>query len=126
MSSIQIKIIGVIVCYIAIFISGYWLSKLGQPFNTIILNIHKLIALALFIFLIITICRINKISALSTLELTICIITGAFFLFTIISGGLVSINKPLPDIIKKVHHISPYLTVLCTAFCLYFLLTRKQ
>ena len=30
--------------------SGFWLSSLGRPLNSIILNIHKLIALATVIY----------------------------------------------------------------------------
>ena len=46
---------------------------------------------------------------------------GLFFLGTILTGGLVSIDKPLPKILVFLHKITPYLTVLSTCVTLYII-----
>jgi hypothetical protein len=49
-----------------------------------------------------------------------------FFLSTIVSGGLVSIDKPMPAPISIMHKLFPYLTVLSTAVTLYLVLGRRS
>jgi len=91
----------------------------------IIFNIHKLVSLAAVVFLIITIYQINQVAKLSAIELIASVVTGLLSLGTIVSGGLVSIDKPVPAAISMMHKLFPYLTVLSTAVTLYLLLSRK-
>jgi hypothetical protein len=37
-----------------------------------------------------------------------------------------SIDKPMPAIVLRLHQVMPYLAVLSTAVTLYLLLSRKQ
>ena len=98
------------------------MKRSGKPYKTIIFNIHKLIGLATFVFLIITIYNIDQVDSLSSLEIFICIVIGLFFLIAIISGGIASIYESIPKGISIVHMVSPFLTVLSVATILYFLL----
>jgi hypothetical protein len=111
--------------YLFIFVFGYWLGHSGKPYNAIIFTIHKLIPLAAIFFLVKVIHHRNQAVTLSTIELTAVVVTGLFFLGAIITGGLLSTDKPMPMIILRLHQIIPYLTVLSTAIMLYLLLIRK-
>lgn len=122
MSTKQLIIVGSL--YLFIFLFGYWVSHAGKPYNAIILTIHKLISVAAVVFLVIAISRISRAAALSTIEFTAVVITGLFFLCAIITGGLLSTDKPMPVVIRRLHQIIPYLTVLSTAVTLYLLLSR--
>jgi len=62
---------------------------------------------------------------LSALELSVCAVSGLLFAATIVSGGLVSIDKSWPAFVPILHKLFPYLTVLSTAFSLYFLLRQR-
>ena len=117
----QTRIIGTGLLYLFIFISGFWLSKSGKPYSGIVLTIHKLISLAAVVFLVITIHRINQVAKLSAIELTAGVVTGLFFLGTIITGGLLSVDKPMPVVVLRMHQITPFLAVLSTAVTLYLL-----
>jgi len=117
----QTRIIGTGLLYLFIFISGFWLSKSGKPYSVILLTIHKLISLAAVVFLAITIHRINQVARLSAAELIAGVVTGLFFLDAIVSGGLLSTDKPMPVVILRMHQITPLLTVLSTAVTLYLL-----
>jgi len=117
----QTRIIGTGLLYLFIFISGFWLSKSGKPYSVILLTIHKLISLAAVVFLAITIHRINQVARLSTAELIAGVVTGLFFLDAIVSGGLLSTDKPMPVVVLRMHQITPLLTVLSTAVTLYLL-----
>jgi len=117
----QTRIIGTGLLYLFIFISGFWLSKSGKPYSVILLTIHKLISLAAVVFLAITIHRINQVARLSAAELIAGVVTGLFFLDAIVSGGLLSTDKPMPVVVLRMHQITPLLTVLSTAVTLYLL-----
>jgi hypothetical protein len=124
MGTTQLRIVGVGLLFLFIFLSGFWLSHSGKPLNGIILTIHKLISLAAVVFLVITIYQINQAATLSAIGLIAGLVTGLFFLGTIIAGGLLSIGKPVPAAILTMHQITPFLTLFSSAATLYLVLSR--
>jgi hypothetical protein len=124
MGTTQLRVVSAGLFFLFIFLSGIWLSRSGKPLNGMILTIHKLISLAAVVFLIITIYRINQVATLSAMGLTAGVVTGLFFLGTIIAGGLLSTGKPTPAAILTMHQITPFLTVFSTAVTLYLVLSR--
>ena len=125
MSTNQLRVVSAGLFYLFIFLSGIWLSRSGKPYSVIILAIHKLISLAAGVFLVMAIYQINQAAKLSAVELIAVVVTGLFFLGTIVTGGLLSTGKPMPAAILRMHQITPFLTVLSTAATLYLLLSRK-
>lgn len=117
----KLRVVGVSLFFFVIFLFGIWLSRSGKPYNGLILNIHKLIALAAGVFLAMIIYQINQVAKLKTTELIASVVTGLLFLVTGISGGLASIDKPMPMVILTMHQILPFLTVLSTVVTLYLL-----
>jgi hypothetical protein len=124
MGTTQLRVVSAGLFFLFIFLSGIWLSRSGKPLNGMILTIHKLISLAAVGFLVITIYQINQVAALSAMGLTAGVVTGLFFLGTIIAGGLLSTGKPVPAAILTMHQITPVLTVFSTAVTLYLVLSR--
>ncbi|MFB0517627.1 MAG: hypothetical protein ACETWG_13645 [Candidatus Neomarinimicrobiota bacterium] len=125
MSTTLFRITGVGLFFLCIFLSGFWLSHSGKPYSSMILNIHKLIALAAVVFLVITVYRINQTAKLSPTEFIASVVTGLLFLVTIISGGLASLPRTMPTALLILHHLLPYFTVLSTAVTLYLLVSGK-
>jgi hypothetical protein len=125
MGTTQLRIAGAGLFCLFILLSGFWLSRSGKPYNDIIFTVHKLIALAAVVLFVIALYRINRVAALSAVELAAGIVTGVFFLGLFATGGLLSIDRPMPEIVLKLHHVIPYLAVLSTAGTLYLVLTRK-
>ena len=78
-------------------------------------NAHKLTALAAAVYLAVTIYRLGQTGGLSTLQLAAAIAAGVCFVALIVTGGLLSAMKTVPPAIRSVHHILPYLALLCTA-----------
>ena len=124
MSINPIQIAGTGLLFLFTFISGFWLSRSGKPFNVIILTIHKLISLAAAVLLGIVIHQINQVAPLRTIELAAGVVTGLFFLGAVVSGGLLSTDKPMPPAILAIHRTTPFLTVFSAAVTLYRLMTR--
>lgn len=125
METFQLRFLSAGLFFLWIVPSGLWLKHAGKPYSLILFNLHKLIGLGVFVFLAINVYRLNQSAQLSTAELTACVVAGLFFVATIISGGLASIDMPIPGFLRMTHKILPYLTVLFTAASLYFLLKNE-
>jgi hypothetical protein len=109
------------ILFLLIFISGFWLSRSGQPYNGLILTAHKLMAVAAVVLLVIRVIRINKVEGQGGQVFIALGITVLLFLAAIITGGLLSADNKIPAVISTVHKIIPYLAVVSTAVTLYIL-----
>jgi len=124
MGTSGVRFIGAGLGFLLILVSGYWLSHIGKPYNAILFNIHKLVAVAAIVLLVIIVVRANRVAALSTIELIAAVATGVSFLSLVASGGVLSIVKEMPAVVLKVHQVAPYLTVVLTGATLYLLRGR--
>jgi hypothetical protein len=126
MSTNQLRFVGAGLFFLLILLSGYWLSRSGKPYGTLVFTIHKLVAVAAVVLLGVTVRRMHQAVALGTIDLLATIVTGLFFLGTIVTGSLLSIplDKAMPAIVHTLHRVTPYLTVLSTAATLYLLRGR--
>jgi heme A synthase len=125
MGTKELRIAGTGLFFVSIFLSGIWLSRSGRPHNTIVLTIHKLTAVAALVFLGGIVYQMNQTAKLNTLELTLAVVTSLFFVTTIITGGLLSVDNTMPVLVSTMHQIVPFLTVLSTAATLYLLIDRR-
>lgn len=107
--------------FIIIFGAGFWLSRAGKPYNGVLFNIHKLVALGALVFLGITLSRISRAQGLQPGQIAAVSVAGLSFLVTIVTGGLVSAGSTLPAFVPVIHRLFPYLTVLASAAALYWL-----
>jgi hypothetical protein len=124
MSTDQVRIMGIALVLVVVFALGFWLSRAGRPFNGLLLNLHKLIALGMAIYLAVTAYRMHQAAGLSGTELTVVVVTGLLFLASGVIGGLVSLEKPPPTILLRLHLMLPILTAVSTAATLYLLRGR--
>ena len=124
MSTSQLWIVGAVLFCLLVFLSGFGLSRSGKPYNQVILTLHKLVSLAGAILLIIILYRTSRVAPLNAAELAAGVVTGLFILGLFVTGGLLSIDKPMPAVVSRLHHLTPYLAVLSTAVTLYLLLSH--
>jgi hypothetical protein len=110
--------------FLLVFLSGIWLSRKGRPLNVAISTVHKLISLATGIFLLVSIYQQYQVVPLNATEWIAIVATGLCFVGNVISGGLLSSDKPRPVAVLRVHQIVPVLTALSTGVALYLLLGR--
>ena len=106
--------------FILVFLSGFWLYRSGRPINTVVLTVHKLIALGALILIGVTIYQVNQITPLSAAAIITTVVTGILFIVTIITGGLLSLEQPVTAV-AIVHKIGPFLTVAGVIVTLYLL-----
>lgn len=116
--------------FLFVFLSGYWLTKMGKPYGSFPFNIHKLIGLAAGIFLIVTVYRRIRVAPLDSREIAVLAATVLIFILTVIAGGLLSAedsgslkNLPQPAMtaISVAHKVFPYLALLSLAATLFLL-----
>lgn len=123
--STAVRAVGTGLFLLFIFLSGFWLSHSGKPYNGAIFNVHKLIGLAAGVFLGIMVYQVNRTARLGPVEVVAVVVTVLFFVATVAAGGLSSLPTPMPAVFLTMHRLLPYLTALSTAVTLYLLLSRK-
>ena len=121
----QMKIILTVAGFVLIFLTGYLLYRTGQPFNAVVLTLHKLLSITVIAYLILTVMRIGRVAPLGQAAWIACIAAGVFFLLTIASGGWLSAVKNMPAVVQMVHKVLSALTVIFTAVAFYLLLRKE-
>jgi hypothetical protein len=115
----ELRAIAVGLGFVLVFFFGFWLSRSGKPYGSLLLNAHKLIGLAVLVYLSVIFYQVNRTMPLGTTEWVVALVGALFFVVTIVSGGLVSIDRAMPTAVSVVHKVFPYLTVLSSAAILY-------
>ena len=107
--------------FVAVFVLGFLLRRSGKPYSGLVLTAHKLISLAVLILFSLTVSRINKATPLASAALAAAVFTGVFFVIAIVSGGLVSTDKPAPAIALTLHRVTPFVTIAGAAATFFLL-----
>ena len=98
--------------YTISIISGFWLKKMGKPFNPFVFNIHKFAALVCIVITIIIIYNLIKRSEIQVITISLIIIAILSVLIQFVSGALISIGKPesLQNTFILIHNITTVVT----------------
>ena len=81
------------VLFILTLVFGFWLSRSGKPYNGLIFNIHKLIALAAVIVTAIRAFNALKIVEAQPILIVLLIVIGLCAVALFVTGALMSANK---------------------------------
>jgi hypothetical protein len=107
------------IVFLLTLVFGCWLSRSGKPYNGILFNIHKLIALGVVILAVIQIYSLLKGSQLQTMLVVSLIITGICVVALFASGAFMSIGNLNYQIMKTIHNVAPVLLVIVMALTIY-------
>lgn len=118
------KIIISVVLYLIVILSGIWLIKTGHPYNSIVFNVHKLIALAAIVLSFIIVNTMRKNQPLDSEYNWIYLAGIVFAVAAIISGGLLNVQNLHGKLLSVLHKITPILTLLIYGALL--ILFKKQ
>ena len=105
--------------FILIMITGFVLSRTGRPYGTGIFTLHKLIGLAVFIFLMLSLYRWDVLTTPNGITFMVALITCLFFIGVIVTGGIISAAQSVSPLVTLLHKILPWLTVGMTAVTFY-------
>ena len=109
------------VLFILTLVFGLWLSRSGKPYNGLIFNIHKLIALAAVIVATIRAFNTLKIVEAQPILIALLILLGLCAVALFVTGALMSANKAAHRASLTIHRIAPLLAVLATLGTLFLL-----
>jgi hypothetical protein len=124
-SSVSIRLLGVVFLFVLIFVSGFWLVSSGKPYSAVLLAVHKLMSVGLVVLMVVTILNINRQNPLAPEVFILSLFAGLFFLAAIISGGLLSMDKTMPSFVLLLHRITPFITILAVTVVFYLIFDRK-
>ncbi len=122
MSTNVLRIVITAVLFIIIFVLGYVLTRMGKPYNTILVNAHKLVSLGAAVYLGIVVYQLHKTASFTSLQIAFLALTGVCVLGLFATGALLSIDKSMPSFVKYLHHIAPYLLLVSTGVSYYLLM----
>jgi hypothetical protein len=100
---------------------GIWLSNAGKPYNGLLFNIHKLIALGAVVVTASQIYKILKDLEPQALIVILIIATGVCIIALFASGAFMSIGNLNYQVMKLIHNIAPVLAVIAMAVTIYTL-----
>ena len=108
-----------ILLFILTLAFGFWLSKVGKPYNGALFNIHKLIALGVVVFAVI---QISKTSVPDSPLLVVALVAvGLCVLALFASGALLSIGKLDYALTLTVHRVALAVLVIAAGTATYLL-----
>jgi len=88
----------------------------------VVFTLHKLITLGTLAYLVVSIIKIHQASPLGQGQMVVVGVTALCFVVTMLTGGLLSVDKVMPTIVLKLHQVTPYLTAISTTLMLYLVL----
>ena len=113
------------IIFLLTLVFGFWLSKAGKPYNGVLFNLHKLIALGTVVITAVQIYKILANSEVQTLIVILMIIAGICVVALFASGAFMSIGNLNYQIMKTIHNIAPIPMVIAMALTIYLLFARN-
>ena len=107
------------ILFLLTLVSGFWLSSAGKPLNNIIFTIHKLIALAVVITIIIQLYNLHKVTDVHTLILLLIVFTGLCVVTLFATGAFMSVGKMNYAVLLTIHRVAPVLAVISMGAAIY-------
>jgi hypothetical protein len=91
---------------------GFWLSHLGKPYNGILFNVHKLIALGAVV--VTAIQMVKLLRGMETQALVIVLLVGVALCVIALfaSGALMSAGKLEYNLMLAIHRVAPFVLVV--------------
>ncbi|MBN2389788.1 MAG: hypothetical protein JXR84_03635 [Anaerolineae bacterium] len=111
-----------IVAFILTLVFGFWVSQVGKPYNGLLFNIHKLIALGAVIATIVQFTKVLKNVDSLALIIVLLVVAALCVIALFASGALMSIGKVDYALMLAIHRIAP--VVLVIAMVIIFIMLK--
>ena len=107
--------------FLSTLVFGFWLSRRGKPYNGLLFNIHKLVALAAVILAVLAVYKLPNRMDPATLQISLLVIAALSVITSFVSGALMSAGKGEYRIMKIAHNIAPLILVIAMGYSVYLL-----
>jgi len=100
---------------------GFWLSRVGKPYNGLLFNVHKLVALASVILAGLAVYQALKVMDVAALIVLLLVLAALSVIALFVSGALMSAGKGEYRVMKLMHNVSPFVLVIAMGYAVYLL-----
>ena len=107
--------------FLLTLVFGLWLSRRGKPYNGILFNLHKLIALAAVVITAVQVYGLFQAAHPQALLIVLCMLVGLAVVALFVTGALMSANRPAYRVLLVIHNSAPFVVVGGLALALYLL-----
>jgi hypothetical protein len=101
---------------------GIWNSRVGKPYNGLLFNIHKLIALGAVILTGLRIWRMNPFGEFPSLVIILLAVDVVCVITTFATGAIMSIKDQESRIVLAIHQLAPVLIAISAVGILFLLI----
>ncbi len=105
---------------------GFWLSRVGRPYNGALFNLHKLLALGAVVVAGIQIAGMLKSAGALAPTIALLAAGGAGVIALFATGALMSLNNPNYALLLNIHRVAPVLVVIALALAAWLLAGRPR
>jgi hypothetical protein len=108
-----------VILFLLTLVFGFWLSHVGKPYNGLLFNIHKLIALFCVVLLGI---QFSKTLQTSDWQLVVLLTVSVLCVIALFaSGALMSAGKLDYALMLTIHRIAPVVLVVGMGLSIFFI-----
>jgi hypothetical protein len=100
---------------------GVWLSNSGKPYNGVLFNVHKLIALGAAILTAVQLFKVLKDTGIQVVPILLIVTAVACVVALFATGALMSMEKMSYQVALTIHRLAPILVVIAIAVTVYLL-----
>lgn len=111
--------------FLLTLVFGFWLSRVGKPYNELVFNIHKLIALGTVIVTVMQVYKIHNNLTTQALLIILLVVAGICVVALFASGAFLSIGNLDYTLMKTIHKIALALATMDMVAATYLLLSVK-
>ena len=120
------RVVYFVIAIVLTLISGTLLSFLGRPLNSLVFTIHKLSAVAAIILIGLSARNLIKIGDVHMLYLFVTALAGLLLLALVISGALLSFERPVPQLPLRIHQLLPVLALAASILSIYLFASNRS
>ncbi|HPS42821.1 MAG TPA: hypothetical protein PK040_09490 [Anaerolineaceae bacterium] len=101
--------------FILTLLLGFWLKRLARPYNGLLFNAHKLIALLVVVLTVIQFVRLLQGSPQQAVIIILLVVAALCVIVLFGSGAMMSAEKLDFDLMRTFHNIAPIILVITLA-----------
>jgi hypothetical protein len=110
------------ILFLLTLVFGFWLSKAGKPYNGLLFNLHKLIALGAVVIVVVQLSKMLKTADSLALLIVLLVVAALSVVAIFASGALLSLSKLDYALTLTIHRIAPVVLTIAVGLMVYLLI----
>ncbi len=110
------------ILFLLTLVFGFWLSRVGKPYNGLLFNLHKLIALGAIVLAIIQFSKLLQTTASLAPLIALLVVAGVCVVALFASGALMSLGNLDYTLTLTIHRVAPVALTIALGWVIYLLI----